>query len=208
MDGVREMKEFGVVLAGVGGQGILLAAEVLGTAAVKEGLNVRVSEIHGMAQRGGAVVSHVRIGEKVLAPTVLEGDADVLLGFEPLETLRNLRFASGKTLVIMSDERIQPTELSAKMQKYPSLKEIEAKIRRFTKKIILVETAELAKKAGNVLTENIVLVGALAATGKLPVKDDSIMKVLEELVPKKHLDVNVKAFKLGYSFVKKGKVKF
>jgi indolepyruvate ferredoxin oxidoreductase beta subunit len=205
---VGRMREFGIVLAGVGGQGTLLAAEILGTAAVKEGLNVRVSEIHGMAQRGGAVVSHVRIGEKVLAPTVLEGNADVILGFEPLETLRNLKFASEKTLVIMSDEKIQPTKLSTKMRKYPSLEEIEAKIRSFTKKIVLVETAELARKAGNVLTENIVLVGALAATGKLPVKDESIMEAMQKLVPEKHLDVNVKAFKLGYSYAKKSKVKF
>ena len=197
------MKEFNVVLAGVGGQGTLLAAEILGTAAVKEELNVRVSEIHGMAQRGGAVVSHVRIGERVLAPTVLEGNADVILGFEPLETLRNLKFASEKTLVLMSTERIQPTELSAKMLKYPSLEEIERKMGRFTKSLILVETAELARKAGNVLTENIVLIGALAATGKMPVKDSCVLEALRELVPSKHLGVNLKAFKLGYDCVKK-----
>jgi indolepyruvate ferredoxin oxidoreductase beta subunit len=198
------MKEFNVVLAGVGGQGILLAAEILGNAAVKEGLNVRVSEIHGMAQRGGAVDSHVRIGEKVLAPTVFEGQADVLLGFEPLETLRNLKFASEKTLVLMSTERIQPTELSAKMRKYPDLEEIGAKIKPFTKKLILVRTSELARKAGSVLTGNVVLIGALAATGTMPMKDSSVIGALRELVPSKHLDVNVKAFKLGYDYVKKG----
>lgn len=198
------MKDFNVVLAGVGGQGIILAAEILGMAAVKEGLNVRVSEIHGMAQRGGAVVSEVRIGEKVLAPTVLEGEADVLLGFEPLETLRNLKFASEKTLVLMSTERIQPTELSVKMQKYPNLEEIEKKIRLFTKKLVLVKTTELARKAGSVLTENIVLIGVLAATGIMPMKDSSIIGALRELVPSKHLDMNIKAFKLGYDCVIKG----
>ncbi len=93
---VRGVNEFNVVLAGVGGQGILLAAEILGAAAVRDGLNVRVSEIHGMAQRGGAVISNVRIGSKVLAATIMEGQADVLLGFEPIETLRNLIFASEK----------------------------------------------------------------------------------------------------------------
>jgi indolepyruvate ferredoxin oxidoreductase beta subunit len=203
-----KMEEFNIVLAGVGGQGILLAAEILGTAAIKEGLNVRVSEIHGMAQRGGAVVSHVRIGEKVLAPTVLEGQADVLLGFEPLETLRNLKFASGKTLVVMSSAKIQPTELTAKMMKYPSLEDIEVKIKSFTKKIILVKTAELAREAGSILTENIVLIGALAAAEKMPVKNESIVEALRELVPAKHLEVNVKAFRLGYENVKKSKIKF
>jgi len=202
------MKEFNIILAGVGGQGILLAAEILGTAALKEGLNVRVGEIHGMAQRGGAVISNIRIGQKVLAPTVLEGQADVFLGFEPLETLRNLKFASEKTLIIMNEERITPTELTAKMIKYPGLREIGNKICRFTKNIVTVDAAELAKKAGNVLTENVVLIGALAATKKLPVKSESILDALRELVPAKHLDVNVKAFKFGYEFVKKGKTRF
>jgi indolepyruvate ferredoxin oxidoreductase beta subunit len=202
------MKEFNIVLAGVGGQGILLAAEILGTAALKDKLNVRVSELHGMAQRGGAVVSNVRIGENVLAPTVLEGQADVLLGFEPLETLRSLRFASKKTLVIMNTEAIPPIELSAKMMKYPGLEEIEKKIRNFTKRVIAVEAARLAKKAGNILTENVVLVGVLAASERIPVKSGSILEALRELVPLKHLGVNVKAFKLGYEYGKRGKAAF
>ncbi len=196
------MDEFNMVLAGVGGQGILLAAEILGTAAVKEGLNVRVSEIHGMAQRGGAVISNVRIGEKALAPTVMEGQADVLLGFEPLETLRNLRFASEKTTVIMNEERIPPTELTAKMLKYPSLEEIKEKIYCFTKNVITIDAKKLAKEAGNILTRNVVLIGALAATEKVPLKHEHIMEALRELVPAKYLDVNIKAFKLGYEHVK------
>ncbi|MBX5328731.1 MAG: indolepyruvate ferredoxin oxidoreductase subunit beta [Candidatus Bathyarchaeota archaeon] len=201
------MKGFNIVLTGVGGQGILLAAEILGTAALKEGLNVRVSEIHGMAQRGGAVVSNVRIGENVLAPTFLDGKADILLGFEPLETLRSLNFASEKTIIIMSDERITPTELTAKKMEYPSLKEITNKICSFTKNIIIVEAAKLAKEAGNILTENVVLIGALAATKKIPVKDESILEALKELVPTKHLGTNIKAFKLGYEYAQKYKLK-
>ena len=122
------MKEFNIVLAGVGGQGILLASQILGVSAVKEGFNVRVSEIHGMAQRGGAVVSHVRIGEKVHSPTVLEGDADVILGFEPLEALRNMKYASQKSLVIISKETIVPTGFSLEPVQYPSFDEIVAKL--------------------------------------------------------------------------------
>jgi len=202
------MKEFNIVLTGVGGQGILLAAEILGTAALKESLNVRVSEIHGMAQRGGAVVSNVRIGENILAPTFLDGKADVLLGFEPLETLRNLNLASEKTTIIMSDERITPTELTAKMVDYPSLKKIIDKIRSFTRDIIVVEAARLAKKAGNILTENVVLIGALAATKKMPIKDESIIEALKELVPTKHLETNIKAFKHGYEYTQKYKPKY
>jgi len=199
------LEEFNIVLAGVGGQGILLSAEVLGVAAVKDGLNVRVSEIHGMAQRGGAVVSTVRIGEKVLAPTVLEGRADVILGFEPLETLRNLKFASEKTLVIVSDEKIPPTEMSAKKITYPNIEEIVAKIHHFTKNVIILETAKLAKEAGSIITRNIVLIGGLTATGKIPVKKESLKEALKELVPAKHLKINLKAFELGYDYVNKKK---
>lgn len=197
------MKEFNIVLAGVGGQGTILAAEILGVAAVKDGLNTRVSEIHGMAQRGGAVTSSVRIGENVASPTVLEGQADVLIGFEPLETLRNLKFASERTLVIMSDEKIPPTELAAKNIAYPSIEDILEKIKRFTDNVIVVETERLANEAGNILTRNIVLLGALVASGKMPVKEESVIEALKELVPPKHVETNVKAFRLGYEYVKK-----
>jgi len=197
------MNEFNIVLAGVGGQGTLLAAEIIGSAAVQDGLNVRVSEIHGMAQRGGAVVSNVRIGERVLASTVLEGRADVLLGFEPLETIRNLKYASERTLVIMSDERVPPAELALKGIRYPCVGEIVEKIKRFSENIILMEASRLAEEAGSSLTQNSVLIGALAGTEKLPVKTETLMQALKELVPQKHVDANVKAFKLGYGSVKK-----
>ena len=199
------MKEFNVVLAGVGGQGTILAAEVLGTAAVIDGLNVRISEIHGMAQRGGAVVSTVRIGENVRVPTVLEGQADVLLGFEPLETLRNLRYASERTLVIMSSEQIPPTELSARNLKYPSMDDVKAKIQRFTRRIVVVDAARLAEEAGSSLAQNSVMVGALAAVKVFPVRVGSLVEALKQLVPSKHVDTNVKAFELGYETVKKEK---
>lgn len=201
------MKEFNIVLAGVGGQGTLLAAEILGTAAVKDELNVRVSEIHGMAQRGGAVVSTVRIGDAVRAPTVIDGQADVLLGFEPLETLRNLKYASRKTLVIMNSEEIPPAGLAAKNLKYPGLEEVKQKISRFTEKIIVVDAAQLAEEAGSSLAQNSVLVGALAAVASFPVKLESVVEALKQLVPAKHVETNVKAFQLGYGAVKKEMVR-
>ncbi|MGQ9552385.1 MAG: indolepyruvate oxidoreductase subunit beta [Candidatus Bathycorpusculaceae bacterium] len=197
------MEEFNIVLAGVGGQGILLASEILGTAGTKEGLNVVAGEIHGLAQRGGSVVSTIMIGDKVLAPTILDGQADVILGFEPLETLRSLKYASGKTCVIVNDEKIPPPELSSKNLPYPSINDIIKKIHRFTKRVIVVEAASMAEKAGSSLTQNMVLVGALAATGILPIKKESIMEALGELTPKRHLEMNTKAFNLGYTYVEK-----
>jgi indolepyruvate ferredoxin oxidoreductase beta subunit len=197
------MNEYNIVLAGVGGQGILLAAEVIGAAALRDGLNVRASEIHGMAQRGGAVVSNVRIGKDVLASTILEGRADVLLGFEPLETVRNLKYASEKTLVIMSSERVPLTEFAAKRVDYPSVEELRAKIRVFTSRAIVVEAADVARKAGNRQARNIVLLGALAVVEGFPVRPDSVLQALREMVPKKQVEVNVKAFELGRERMKK-----
>ena len=197
------MKEFNIVLAGVGGQGILLASQILGVSAVKEGFNVRVSEIHGMAQRGGAVVSHVRIGEKVHSPTVLEGDADVILGFEPLEALRNMKYASQKTLVIISKETIVPTGFSLEPVQYPSFDEIVAKIRIFTEKLVVIDALELARKAGSAITRNVVLLGALAACNVLPIRTETLRETIKELVRPAYLEMNLKAFNLGYETAKK-----
>lgn len=191
------MDRCNIVLAGVGGQGILLAAEILGTAAVKEGYNVRVSELHGMAQRGGAVVSHVRIGETALAPTVLEGTADVIVGFEPLETLRNIRFASSKTTVLVNT---RPFKISG--TEYPDVKEILNGVCSFAENIVSIDAVTLAEKAGSAVTLNVVMVGASAAAGKLPIKAETLREALRELVPAKHLDINVRAFELGYGAVK------
>ena len=197
------MKEFNIVLAGVGGQGILLASQILGVSAVKEGFNVRVSEIHGMAQRGGAVVSHVRIGEKVRSPIVLEGNADVILGFEPLETLRNIKYASEKTLIIISKETIVPTGFSPEPVQYPNFDKIIEKIKIFTEKLLVVDALELARRAGSAITRNIVLLGALAANGILPMKNETIKETIKELVRPAYLEMNLRAFELGYEAVKK-----
>ena len=197
------MKEFNIVLAGVGGQGILLASQILGVSTVKEGFNVRVSEIHGMAQRGGAVVSHVRIGEKVHSPTVLEGDADVILGFEPLEALRNMKYASQKTLVIISKETIVPTGFSLEPVQYPSFDEIVAKIRIFTEKLVVIDALELARKAGSPITRNVVLLGTLAACNVLPIRTETLRETIKELVRPAYLEMNLKAFELGYETAKK-----
>jgi len=191
------LEEFNIILAGVGGQGILLAAEILGTAAVKKGCNVRVSELHGMAQRGGAVVSHVRIGEKALAPTVLEGTADVIVGFEPMEALRNIKFASQKTIVLVNTN---PFKISG--AEYPKVGEVLEQIRGFTENIILIDAVTLAEQVGALITQNVVMIGALAVTEKLPMNVEALKGALHELVPAKYLDINLKAFKLGYNAVK------
>lgn len=195
------MRKCDIVLVGVGGQGILFAAEILGSAAIKEGFNVRVGEIHGMAQRGGAMVCHVRINENAHAPTIMKGMADVIVGIEPLEVLRNIMFASKRTLVLLNTEAIIPSIVSVKGPPYPSLKDIMERVRLFTENVVPIDAASLARKAGSVIAQNMVMLGALAATHKLPMKLETLKSVIRELAPSRYIGVNIQAFKLGYDAV-------
>ncbi|MGQ9566146.1 MAG: indolepyruvate oxidoreductase subunit beta [Candidatus Bathyarchaeales archaeon] len=194
------MTEYNVVLAGVGGQGVLLFAEILGVAAVKDGFNVRVSEIHGMAQRGGAVVSDVRIGEKMLAPTVLEGTANAVVGLEPMEALRNIKSANGKTLVLLNTAAVKPCVTSQNMS-YPELHTIIEKIHLFTKNVVTIDATMVAESLGNVAVQNIVMLGAFVKVGGLPVKLETIKDSICEVVPERFVNLNLKAFEAGYKKV-------
>jgi len=195
--------ESNIVLAGVGGQGVLLLAEILGESAVKTGYNVRISEIHGMAQRGGAVVSDVRIGEKAMAPTVLEGTADAIVGLEPMEALRNIKFANKKTLVLINTTIVKSSGVSPS-QSYPSLECMLNKIKLFTTNIITIDATGIARWLGNPNVLNIVMLGGLAATGKLLIKREVLHDTIKELVSARFVEINMKAFDAGYEKVSKG----
>ena len=193
---MQKMRECNLVLAGVGGQGVLLLAEILGNAAVEDGFNVRVSEIHGMAQRGGAVVSDVRMGEKTLAPTILEGTADAIVGLEPMEALRSIKYASHRTVILINTATTR-SGITSRSMAYPSLEAIMEKIRVFSKNIITVEATDMAKALGNATVQNIVMIGALAATGKLPLKIETIRKSIRASINEKYVEINLKAFEAG-----------
>jgi len=152
-----------------------------------------------MAQRGGGVVSHVRIGHKVYSPTVVEGLADAILGFEPAEVLRILRYASDRTRIVTSKRCVIPPSVSMGAAEYPSLDQIVEMYRRFTQRITLIDAFSLAVGAGSARTQNIVLVGALAATKTLPLRNDTLKACIQERVPIKYLEANLKAFDLGYA---------
>ena len=193
------MSTTNLIVAGVGGQGVILATEILGKAAIKENFDVVTSEIHGMAQRGGAVVSHVRIGSRVYSPTVVEGSADAILGFEPVEVLRSLRYACDRTRIVTNKKRVIPPSVSMGVAEYPSLEQIVEVYRRFTQHITLIDAFRLAEEAGSTRTQNIVLVGALAATRMLPLRNDTLKACIQERVPKRYLEANLRAFDLGYA---------
>jgi len=194
-------KKISIVLTGVGGQGVITAANILGKAAVKAKVGVFVSEIHGMAQRGGAVVCTVRMGD-VSSPLLPSGTADVLLSTEPVEALRNICYVHKKTKVITDINPIIPFTVAVGGEQYPKLDEIFKEIRSHAE-LYTVDALQIAKEAGAVITKNTVMLGALAASGVLPFKPEVLLETILEDIPEKYKDVNKKAFECGMKAVKK-----
>ena len=182
-----------VLLVGVGGQGILLASEILSEAAMLAGFDVKKSEIHGMSQRGGSVVSHVRYGKQVFSPIVPEGEGDILFGFELMETCRSLPLLKPGGTVVANDLQISPPSVLMGQETYPEglVERIQARFSDF----LLLDGQHLAGQAGNVRAANTVLLGAVSK--RLAIAEQFWMKALEKMVPPKALDVNRKAFQLG-----------
>lgn len=186
-------KIINILMVGVGGQGTLLASEILSEVLVQAGFDVKKSEIHGMSQRGGSVVSHVRFGETVFSPIIPEGEADILLGFELLETYRYLNLLKPGGKVVANALEINPSVVSVGNEKYPE--GLVQKIRAVVPDSIIINGLQLATDAGNPKAANTVLVGALSK--QLPVEEQLWVTALENMVPKKALDVNIRAFHLG-----------
>ena len=184
------------VFVGVGGQGNLLASRLLGEAALAAGLPAVVSEIHGMAQRGGVVESAVLMGE-VTSPIVSNGEADVLVGFEPLETLRTLGKCSRETLVITNLQPLPPFTVSVGQGTYPAVDEMMDLISAKVNRVITLRGNDLAVEAGNPLSLNMVMLGALIGSGAVAVTADGMKETIATSTKKAFLDSNLKAFDLG-----------
>ena len=185
-----------IILVAVGGQGNLLASSVLGEAALLSQIPVRMSEIHGMAQRGGVVESAMVFGD-AKSPVISDGEADVLVGFEPSETLRALKKCNNKSVVITNLEPLPPFTVAIGKGVYPDLDELQNLIRAKTAKLIAIDAVRLAREAGNELAVNMVLLGALIQTGKLPVKAETVKEVIRNKTKQAFVESNIKAFELG-----------
>ncbi len=182
-----------LVIAGVGGQGVILAARVLALAFMEAGYDVKQSEVHGMAQRGGSVQSHVRRGSKVHSPIVPVGKADCVLGFEMLETLRASSNLKDDGLLISSTERIMPAVPVPEAPPYPE--QIEEKLLASAERVVLLDAVSMAQEMGERRAANMVLVGALASF--LELEEGLWERVIRESVPPKSLGVNLLAFRQG-----------
>jgi len=192
------------IFVAVGGQGNLLASNLLGQAALSMGIPAVVSEIHGMAQRGGVVESAVLMGE-VTSPIVSAGEPDVLVSFEPLETLRILGKCHKGTVVITNVQPQPPYTVSVGQGVYPPVNEALDKIKTKVDKVIAFNGNELAAKAGNALSLNMVMLGALIGSDTIPVTAQVMKGIISSSTKKAFLDSNLKAFDLGMEVAKKSK---
>lgn len=183
-----------IMIVGVGGQGTLLTSRILGRLATQAGYDVKLSEVHGMAQRGGSVVTFVRFGEKVAEPIVEEGQADVLIAFERLEALRYLHFLKKDGVVVVNDLRIDPITVVTGAASYP---EGILETLKNSRRTIAVNATEEAKKLGVPRAFNVVVLGAAARHMNFAKED--WLRVIETTVPPKTVDINKKAFETGYA---------
>jgi len=182
-----------ILLAGVGGQGILRASDILCLVMMESGLDVKKSEVHGMAQRGGCVTSHVRYGTKVYSPIAKQGDVDILLSFEKLETFRYLDFMKSEGTIIINEKELYPPSVNLGDAIYPS--NIIESVKKIFKSVKVVNANNIAIKAGDIRMENIALLGALSLYLQL---DISLWEnVIRKSFPKKAIEGNLKAFRMA-----------
>ncbi|MCX7923232.1 MAG: indolepyruvate oxidoreductase subunit beta [Clostridia bacterium] len=189
------MEKLNIMLVGVGGQGTLLASRVLGAVALKKSFDVKVSEVHGMSQRGGSVVTYVKFGSKVYSPLVEKGDADIIMAFEQLEALRWVEYLKDGGKMLINDQKINPMPVIIGKAKYPE--NIIEKVKENYNNIVSIDALKLAKECGNIKAVNIVLLGLMAKSTHI--EKDVWIEAIKEVVPQKVLDINLKAFEAGYN---------
>jgi len=182
-----------MLLAGVGGQGVLRASDIICQALLEAGFDTKKSEVHGMAQRGGCVTSHVRYGQKVYSPLARKGDVQILLSFEKVETLRYLDFLNPNGIIIMNEEEVYPPAVNLGIMEYP--KDILQQLKGSFKDVIVVNAPVLALKAGNLKAVNTVMLGVVSRF--LDVSESIWENVLRKSFPEKLIKINVEAFRLG-----------
>ncbi|MHB8127272.1 MAG: indolepyruvate oxidoreductase subunit beta [Desulfitobacteriaceae bacterium] len=191
------MDKLNIMIVGVGGQGTLLASRILGAIAFKMNYDVKVSEVHGMSQRGGSVVTYIKYGTKIHSPLIEKGEADIILAFEKLEALRWTDYLKDDGMIIINDQEINPMPVIIGKAKYPA--EIVKTISQRYKNVFALDALKIAIECGNLKAVNIVLLGVMAA--KTAIDKQIWDEAIKETVPEKLLKVNVEAFDAGYKAI-------
>jgi indolepyruvate ferredoxin oxidoreductase beta subunit len=194
---------FNIIISGVGGQGNILASDLLSRTFCEDGYFVSVGETYGATQRGGSVMSHVRLSNKHLyGPLIPEGEAHIIIGFEPLEVLRMLQdYGHALVRVIMNDRPLYPLEALQRQVEYPPLEDLISRIEALAAELKIVRATDLAKKAGNPLAQNVVMVGAFAGLNWVPLEKERFLGTLGETFFGERLELNKMAFDLGFEAV-------
>lgn len=197
-------KELNIIICGVGGQGVVLMSELLGNAAVKDGVSVNGSEVLGMAQRGGSVFSNLRIGgEGPLAYLTPEGKCDILLVVEPSEALRNIQYLHKNSVVVINTVKVIPYTVFIGKSGYPDIDKILAKIKEVTKRVFTLDASNIAREAGSLQAANVVILGALYGTQLMNISADTAKAVIREHFPSKTAELNINAFEMGFEEAQK-----
>ena len=195
------MEPYNIYISGVGGQGIIKTSTVIGEAAMKSSMPVVMSEVHGMAQRGGGVSTEMKIGE-AYSPIIENGSADILISFEPIEALRAIPKISCKTFVVVNKSPIYPFNLRESEISYPEVEIILEELDNKSMKVFALDADEIARESGHILSMNMVMLGSATAVNGFPIKKDVIIDSMVANLPEKSLNINLMAFEKGFDFVK------
>lgn len=191
------MKPYNIYICGVGGQGIIKTSIVIGEAAMKTGISVVMSEIHGMAQRGGVVSTELKIGDSK-SPIIEDGSTDLLIAFEPIEALRAVTKASKDTYVVVNTSSIMPFNIQGSSVPYPEVSRVLEELESKVKQVFAIDAEKIAKEAGHILSLNMVMLGGATGISGFPIKKEVIVESMMENLPEKSVDINMNAFKEGY----------
>ena len=193
---------------GVGGQGLMLVSNIIGLACAEFGFKIRTAETHGLAQRSGSTYTHIRVStdETIYSPLIPYGEADVLLSLEAIEALRNIEFLKRDGIIVLNDYIWHPVQSTFERVKNPETKyvssnDILSQLKKITDKIYIIKAIDLANAAGNPLTSNVALLGALAKTDGFPITLEQLKKIVPQVVPEKAIEANLKALTLGYESI-------
>jgi len=195
------MKDINFLIAGVGGQGTILASDIMAEAGMLAGYDVKKTDVLGLAIRGGSVISHIRWGEKVDAPMSMRGKVNYLLAFEPIEALRQIEFLNEESTIVFNEYKISPVTVSSGLSIYPADDVIEKALKDSAKNLYSIDATNKAVEIGNVKTMNVMLLGAL--TPFLDINTETWEKAIKKFVPEQFKELNLKAFHAGYEIMKK-----
>ncbi|RAP45142.1 MAG: indolepyruvate ferredoxin oxidoreductase subunit beta [Methanosphaera sp. rholeuAM6] len=192
---------YNIYICGIGGQGIIKTSIVIGETAIHKDMNVVMSEIHGMSQRGGVVSTELKIGEDK-SPIIQDGGADLILSFEPVEALRALHKSNTDSIIVTNISPVLPSTINQQDVDYPEIDDIISELESKVSKVYAIDANKIAENAGHPLSMNMAMLGAATAISTFPLEKEDVIKIMKENLPPKSIEINLKAFDEGYNSCK------